>query len=93
MVLYNNPLYTGNPMSPQLMVDVMEHGNIIGGKLSQDDMGQLVETIRLAGDRVSINTGIDSQFYPAFVRGLARNLFDRLVCDPAPDWLISTITL
>ena len=79
VVLYNNPLYTGNPMSPQLMVDVMEHGNIIGGKLSQDDMGQLVETIRLAGDRVSINTGIDSQFYPALCVG-SRGIFSTASC-------------
>ena len=36
VVIYNNPLYTGNPMSPQLMAEIMRHPNIIGGKLSQE---------------------------------------------------------
>lgn len=79
VVIYNNPLYTGNPMSPSLMAEIMEHRNIIGGKLSQDDMGQLVETLRITRGRVSVNTGIDSQFYPALCVG-SRGIFSTASC-------------
>ena len=79
VVIYNNPLYTGNPMSPQLMAEIMRHPNIIGGKLSQDDMGQLVETIRLTCGSVSVNTGIDSQFYPALCVG-SQGIFSTASC-------------
>ena len=49
------------------------------GKLSQDDMGQLVETIRLTSGQVSVNTGIDSQFYPALCVG-SRGIFSTASC-------------
>jgi 4-hydroxy-tetrahydrodipicolinate synthase len=65
IVLYNNPLYTGNSLSPNLIARLAEHENIIGLKQSQVDLGQLVEVIRLVGDIISVCTGIDSQFYAA----------------------------
>jgi len=43
--------------------------NIIGVKNSTVDMGQLVDTIRLAPKGRSLCTGIDSQFYPALCIG------------------------
>lgn len=69
MVVYNNPLYTGNPMSPALLSKLMEVENIIGLKQSNTDMGQLVEVIRLARGDVSLCTGVDSQFFPALTVG------------------------
>ncbi len=74
LVVDNNPLYTGNPLPPPLLAELMEHPRVIGCKQSEDDMGQLVETIRLTCGRVSVNTGIDSQFYPALCVG-ARGIF------------------
>ncbi len=65
LVVYNNPLYTGNPMSPQLLARLMAVANIIGVKNSSPDMGQLIEMIRLSPKGRSLCTGIDSQFYPA----------------------------
>ena len=79
VVVYNNPLYTGNPLSPSLIAELVQHPNIIGSKQSQDDMGHLVETLRLTGDDVSINTGIDSQFYPALCVG-AKGIFSTASC-------------
>jgi 4-hydroxy-tetrahydrodipicolinate synthase len=79
VVVYNNPLYTGNPMSPSLIAETLKHPGIIGSKQSQDDMGHLVETLRIAGKDVSINTGIDSQFYPALCVG-ARGIFSTASC-------------
>lgn len=69
LIVYNNPLYTGNPMSAQLLADLMGAKNIIGVKQSCTDMGQLVEMIRLSPKGRSLCTGIDSQFYPALCMG------------------------
>lgn len=69
IVVYNNPLYTGHNLSPALIARLAEVDNIIGLKQSQDDLGQLVEVLRLAGDKISICTGIDSQFFAALCVG------------------------
>lgn len=71
VVIYNNPLYTGNPLPPMLIVRLLDIKNIIGIKQSSVDMGQLVEVIRMADKSSSICTGIDSQFYPALTVGAA----------------------
>jgi 4-hydroxy-tetrahydrodipicolinate synthase len=70
VVVYNNPLYTGNPMAPALLSRLMEVKNIIGLKQSCTDMGQLVEVIRLTKKESSICTGIDSQLFPALAIGV-----------------------
>ncbi len=69
IVVYNNPLYTGNNLSPNMIARLAEIENIIGLKQSQDDLGQLVEVLRLVGDSISVCTGIDSQFYAALSVG------------------------
>jgi 4-hydroxy-tetrahydrodipicolinate synthase len=69
VVIYNNPLYTGNPMSPRLICDLLALDNIIGLKQSCSDLGQLVEVIRMAKKGLSICTGIDSQFHAALAVG------------------------
>lgn len=69
VVVYNNPLYTGNQMSASLLARLMDVDNTIGLKQSNVDMGQLVEVIRLAKGDSSICTGIDSQFLPALMVG------------------------
>jgi 4-hydroxy-tetrahydrodipicolinate synthase len=69
VVLYNNPTYTGNDMSPQLIARLAANPNIIGMKQSNADMGQLVEVVRRVGSDFAVLTGIDSQFYPALCVG------------------------
>lgn len=69
VVVYNNPLYTGNSMSAVLMARMAEHERIIGVKQSNSDMGELVELVRMAGSKMAVTTGIDSQFYPALSVG------------------------
>lgn len=78
IVIYNNPGYTKNPISPALMVKLLEMENVIGLKQSEYDISQLVEIIRLAGS-ASIMTGIDSQLYPALCIG-ARGIFSTAAC-------------
>lgn len=75
VVVYNNPLYTGNALSPGLIASLMEVDNVIGLKQSEDDLGQLVEALRLSeGTGRSLLTGIDSQFYAALSVG-ARGIY------------------
>jgi 4-hydroxy-tetrahydrodipicolinate synthase len=69
VILYNNPLYTGNNLSPTTMAKLALHQRIIGVKQSNSNMGELVELLRLAGDKMAVTTGIDSQFYPALCIG------------------------
>jgi 4-hydroxy-tetrahydrodipicolinate synthase len=75
VVVYNNPLYTGNNLSPALIASLMELDNVIGLKQSNDDLGALVEAMRLSeATGRSLCTGIDSQFYAALCVG-ARGIF------------------
>jgi len=69
VVLYNNPLYTGNNLSSATMARLADHERIIGAKQSNDNMGELVELVRLSGQKMAVTTGIDSQFYPALCIG------------------------
>jgi 4-hydroxy-tetrahydrodipicolinate synthase len=66
---YNNPLYTGNAMSPMLIADVLSHDNVVGLKQSSSDLGQLVEVIHevrvVRGLSRALLTGVDSQFAAA----------------------------
>jgi len=71
--VYNNPLYTGNGMTPGLIAEILAHDNVAGLKQSSSDLGQLVEVIyevrtRLGLER-SLCTGIDSQFAAALAIG------------------------
>jgi 4-hydroxy-tetrahydrodipicolinate synthase len=75
VVVYNNPLYTGNNLSPELIAGLMELPGVVGLKQSNDDLGQLVEALRLSeATGRSLCTGIDSQFYAALCVG-ARGIF------------------
>jgi len=79
IVIYNNPLYTGNHLPPPLLAEMAQIDKVIGLKQSNADLGQLVEVIRRAGDRFAILTGIDSQFYAALCVG-ARGIFSTAAC-------------
>jgi len=74
IIVYNNPLYTGNNLNPELIDRLTDLKGIIGLKQSNSDLGQLVESIRKSGEKMSICTGIDSQFYPALCAG-AKGIF------------------
>ena len=75
VVVYNNPLYTGNNLHPSLIAALMALENVIGLKQSNDDLGQLVESLRLSEPTGrSLCTGVDSQFYAALCVG-AKGIF------------------
>jgi 4-hydroxy-tetrahydrodipicolinate synthase len=69
VVVYNSPLYTGNNLSPDLLLRLLELPGIIGIKESNADIGQLVEVLSRAPKGSSICTGIDSQYYASLTVG------------------------
>lgn len=73
LYVYNNPLYTGNPLRPELVLELLELPNVVGLKQSEGDLGQLVEIIHQArsvrGLRTGLFTGIDSQLTGALAIG------------------------
>ena len=79
VIIYNNPLYTGNNLRPELIAKLADIDGIIGLKQSNADLGQLVEVIRLVGNKISILTGIDSQFYPSICAG-SKGIFSTAAC-------------
>ena len=79
VIVYNNPLYTGNPMGPELLARLLRVKNIIGVKNSSPDMGEFIEMVRLSPKGRSLCTGIDSQFYPALCIG-AVGLYSTAAC-------------
>ncbi len=83
LFVYNNPLYTGNNISPPLLAELLKEEKIIGLKQSNPDIGQLVEVIRLSPEGLSLCTGIDSQFYPALCIGAAGIFSTAAVVIPA----------
>jgi 4-hydroxy-tetrahydrodipicolinate synthase len=79
LVVYNNPLYTGNNLTPETIALLLNSDNIIGVKQSNSDMGQLVELLRISPPGKSICTGIDSQFFPALCVG-AVGIYSTAAC-------------
>lgn len=73
LFVYNNPLYTGNGMSPSLLSDILERPNVVGLKQSAADLGQLVEVLHEVREVRKLSralfTGVDSQFLGALSNG------------------------
>lgn len=69
IVIYNNPEYTGNNLSPRLIARLARLEGIIGLKQTNADLAQTMEVNRLVGSDFAVLTGIDSQFYPALCVG------------------------
>jgi 4-hydroxy-tetrahydrodipicolinate synthase len=79
VVVYNNPLNTGNNLSAELISQISKVEGIIGLKQSSPDLGQLVEIVRTADTGFAVLTGIDSQFYPSLCVG-ALGIFSTAAC-------------
>jgi 4-hydroxy-tetrahydrodipicolinate synthase len=95
LFVYNNPGYTGNPLSPALLVELLQHQRIVGLKQSASDLGQLVEVIyqirtvrRL--DRC-LMTGIDSHLCAAMGTG-AHGIFST-AAGIVPDQVVEIFNL
>jgi 4-hydroxy-tetrahydrodipicolinate synthase len=73
LFVYNNPGYTGNPLSPSLLVELLQHPNIAGLKQSESDFGQFVEVVYQVRAARHLDkclmTGIDSQLCASLAMG------------------------
>jgi len=73
LFVYNNPGYTGNPLSPAVLVELLQHPKILGLKQSESDLGRFVEvlyqvcTVRRLDK--CLMTGIDSQLCAVLATG------------------------
>lgn len=79
VIVYNNPEYTGNNISPKLMAKLSEINGVVGIKQSNYDISQTAEIIRLVGDKIAVLTGIDSQLYPTLCIG-GKGVFSTAAC-------------
>lgn len=79
IVVYNNPGYTGNPISPKLMVRILAIRGMVGLKQSEYDISQTIEILRQTEGKVPILTGIDSQFFPILCVG-GKGVFSTAAC-------------
>jgi 4-hydroxy-tetrahydrodipicolinate synthase len=73
LFVYNNPGYTGNPLSPALLVELLQHPKIAGLKQSESDLGQFVEIVHQVRSvrrlEKCLMTGIDSQLCASLATG------------------------
>ncbi len=73
LFIYNNPGYTGNPLSPSLLVELLQHPNIAGLKQSESDLGHFVEVVYQIRSARRLDkclmTGIDSQLCASLATG------------------------
>ena len=79
VIVYNNPLYTGNPMSPQVIAQahVGEEHHRREEQLPRHGPAHRDDPPFAQGQ--SLCTGIDSQFYPALCVG-ASGLYSTAAC-------------
>ncbi len=70
LFIYNIPVFTGNNMSHTLFERLLkEIDSLVGLKNSNDDMFQIIEFIRLSGEKCSIFNGNDGIILPSLACG------------------------
>lgn len=68
-ILYNVPSRTGVNILPKTYAALAEHPKIAAFKEANGDISQLMETIRLVGDKLDVYSGNDDQIYPILALG------------------------
>jgi len=69
IILYNVPKFTGVNMEPWVVARLAEHDNVVGVKDSSGDMRQMQFLLNLAGDRISILSGVGNLIFPNLASG------------------------
>lgn len=70
LILYNVPKFTGVSLSPSLVAEIAsQYENVVGLKDSSGSIGQITETIRLVGNRISVLAGTADVLFPTLVLG------------------------
>ena len=71
VVLYNVPGRTGCNLQPKTVAALAEHPNIVALKEATGNMAQMVELVRLCGDKLDIYSGEDGIVVPMMAMGAA----------------------
>ena len=71
VILYNVPCRTGCNMLPKTVATLAEHPNIVGLKDATGNMAQMVEVMRLCGDKIDVYSGEDALTVPMMAMGAA----------------------
>lgn len=61
IIIYNVPSRTGLNILPETYLALSEHPNIVGVKEAGGNLTQMMDTIRLCGDRLDVYSGNDDQ--------------------------------
>ena len=69
MILYNVPGRTGVNILPKTVAALAEHPNIVALKEATGNMAQMVELVRLCGDKIDIYSGEDGIVVPMMSMG------------------------
>ena len=69
VILYNVPGRTGCGLQPKTVAKLAEHPNIVGLKEATGNMAQMVELMRLCGDKIDIYSGEDALTVPMMAMG------------------------
>ncbi len=69
VILYNVPSRTGTNMFPETYKVLAEHPNIAAVKEANGDIGSVLKTRALCGDKLDIYTGNDNQIVPTLSLG------------------------
>lgn len=69
IILYNVPKFTGVNMEPWVVAQLAEYDNVVGVKDSSGDMRQMQLLLNMAGDKISILSGVGNLIYPNLASG------------------------
>ena len=69
VILYNVPGRTGVNILPKTVAALAEHPNIVARKEAPGNMAQMVELVRLCGDKIDIYSGEDGIVVPMMSMG------------------------
>jgi len=69
IVIYNVPKFTGVSLEPSVIEKLADNEKIIGLKDSSGNVSALIETIRLAGDKISVLAGAADVALPSLQAG------------------------
>ena len=69
VILYNVPGRTGCGLQPKTVAALAEHPNIVGLKEATGNMAQMVEIMRLCGDKIDVYSGEDALTVPMMAMG------------------------
>ena len=68
-ILYNVPSRTGCNLTPQSVLALADHPNIVGIKEACGNISQIAELIALVGDKIDVYSGNDDQIVPILSLG------------------------